>query len=194
MSPILGIYASQISGKLWEPAGAYDALWSTTLAASASSVTISGIPQTYRHLQIRVIARSTLAGNNADNIALRINADSGNNYTTHSVRGSNSLATASAFVNLGYGYLPSTSPSSGNLASTFAGAVVDLLDYTNINKTKVLRTLSGFSENASSGNTGAENIQLSSVLWNNTSTVTSIEFTNSSSFAQYTSFALYGVK
>jgi hypothetical protein len=42
--PIPGIFASAISGNLWEPAGGYDALWSTTLAASASSITISNIP------------------------------------------------------------------------------------------------------------------------------------------------------
>jgi hypothetical protein len=173
----------------------YESIQTVTVGSGgAPSVTFSSIPSTYTHLQIRAIARSTIAGTNADNIALRINADSGNNYTTHALRGSNQEATASAFANLSYGYIPSTSPSSGNLSNTFCGAVIDLLDYRNTNKTKVLRTLSGFDENNSSGNTGAANIQLSSVLWNSTSAVTSIEFVNSGNFAQYTTFALYGIK
>lgn len=176
------------------PSTDYESIQTVTLGSAQSSITFSSIPSTYTHLQIRAIARSTIAGTNADNIALRINGDTGNNYTTHALRGSNLTATASAFTSLGYGYLPSTSPSSGNLASTFCGAVVDLLDYRNTNKTKVLRTLSGFDENNSSGNSGAANIQLSSVLWNSTSAVTSIEFTNSGNFAQYSSFALYGIK
>jgi hypothetical protein len=172
----------------------YESISTVTLGSAQSSITFSSIPSTYTHLQIRAIARSSIAGTNADNIALRINGDTGNNYTTHALRGSNSLATASAFTSLGYGYLPSTSPSSGNLASTFCGVVLDLLDYTNTNKTKVLRTLSGFDENQASGNAGAPNIQFSSVLWNSTSAVTSIEFTNSGNFVQYSSFALYGIK
>jgi hypothetical protein len=44
MTPILGIMASQISGHLWEPQGAYDALSTVTLSANASSVSFTGIP------------------------------------------------------------------------------------------------------------------------------------------------------
>ena len=35
--PILGIWASQISGKLWAPAGAYDALATVTVPAGGAS-------------------------------------------------------------------------------------------------------------------------------------------------------------
>jgi hypothetical protein len=84
VSPILGIYASQISGHLFAPSGAYDSIATATFTGSALSVTFSSIPSTYTHLQIRGLAR-TPSGN--DQIDLRFNGDSGNNYSMHGLSG-----------------------------------------------------------------------------------------------------------
>jgi len=59
MSPILGIYASQITGHLnpFTPTGSYDALASYTVpSGGASTITFAGIPTggQYTHLQLRV--------------------------------------------------------------------------------------------------------------------------------------------
>jgi hypothetical protein len=185
------ILGSLSSGVVVAPSS-YESIATVTVGSGGSaSISFTSIPSTYTHLQIRGIARSTLAGTTPDNVAFRINGDSGSNYTTHSLRGSNATVTASNFVSLSYAYLPSTSSAAGSLGSVFAAVVLDLLDYRNTNKTKVFRTLSGFNENNTSG---PSNIQFQSALWNSTSAVTSIEFTNSANFAEYSQFALYGIK
>jgi hypothetical protein len=194
MSPVLGIIASSIQ-KGGGPTGAYDALWSTTLSSTTSSITIGGIPNTYEHLQLRIYARSTLAGTSSDNIAFRINGDTGSNYSTHNLYGTGAGAFSAAFAGLSYGYLPSVISSSGNLANTFAGVIVDLLDYASSTKNKTIRALGGFDENANSGGSVYDNrIQLSSAFWNSTAPLNSIVFGTSASFASGTTFALYGIK
>ncbi len=86
MSPILGIWASQISGRLWEPQGAYDALATVTPSGSTGTITFAGIPSTYKHLQIRAIGRSDYAGSNVQ-LAMRFNSDTAANYSTHNLIG-----------------------------------------------------------------------------------------------------------
>lgn len=189
MSPILGIYASQISGHLWEPAGAYDALWSTTLSASASSITISNIPSTYKHLQLRLMLRdSATSVNQARSSSIRFNSDTGNNYVSHLLSGDGSTTASSysaASSNINFTSLENTN------SSIFSVAVIDILDYTNTNKNKTVRTLVGWDAN------GSGIVGMWSSLWLNTNAITSISlgarngFTGS--FPQYSSFALYGI-
>ena len=83
MAPILGIYASQISGHLFAPSGAYDSIATTTVGAGgASSITFSSIPSTYTHLQVRITAKGN-RGIVIENAYLTFNGDSGTNYNAH---------------------------------------------------------------------------------------------------------------
>jgi hypothetical protein len=95
VSPILGIYASQISGHLFAPSGAYDSIATATFTGSALSVTFSSIPSTYTHLQIRGLAR-TPSGN--DQIDLRFNGDSGNNYSMHGLSGDGASVASEGYL------------------------------------------------------------------------------------------------
>jgi hypothetical protein len=164
-----------------------------------STVTFNNIPQQYTHLQIRVFSRiNNPTGDNWWGDFLNFNGDMTNtNYNMHQLStyrtsgGAVAIESTSTSNQLVFNNVLMASSVSTSIHTV---SICDLLDYTNTNKTKVLRTLSGFDENNASGNTGAANIQLSSVLWNSTSAVTSIEFTNSGNFAQYSSFALYGIK
>jgi hypothetical protein len=67
---------------------------------------------------------------------------------------------------------------------------MDILDYTSTNKNKTVRSLGGFDRN------GGGIITLSSSLWFKTpEAITSIRLKpQSSSWTQYSSFALYGIK
>lgn len=66
---------------------------------------------------------------------------------------------------------------------------MDVLDYKNTNKYKTSRFLSGYDAN------GSGVIMLNSELWMSTAAITSITIDNTgSNFAQYSSFALYGVR
>ena len=184
MSPILGIYASQISGHLWEPAGAYDALWSTTLSATTSTVTISNIPQTYKHLQLRFILKPNATGSY---IKVSFNGNvSTSSYTWHYLSGNGTSASAGG---AGTGTYPGCIVNNlTGTTNTFATGIMDILDYNNTNKNKTTRTLSGSDKNGS----GA--IDLASSLWLSTSAISSISlsYDQNDSFVQYSSFALYG--
>jgi hypothetical protein len=74
--------------------------------------------------------------------------------------------------------------------TNFGGFIVDILDYTSTNKNKTIRCLCGFDAN------GSGNLGLVSGLWRNSgSAITSLElFPQSGVIAQYSSFALYGIK
>ena len=187
--PALGFFAKPVIAGGGGPEGAYDALATVTLSASASSVTFVGIPSGYKHLQIRAIAKTDRAETD-DVILMQFNGDTAANYSWHWLRGNGSVAASGATANasnisIQYG-------ASGNSGATnvFAASIVDILDYENTNKNKTTRTLNGMDLNGSGW------IYLQSGNWRSTSAVTSITLNRQygSNFNQYSSFALYGIK
>jgi len=76
-------------------------------------------------------------------------------------------------------------------ANCFGVVVIDILDYANTNKYKTTRALAGLDINAAGGF-----IALRSGNWRNTNAITTITLKPESSriFAQYSQFALYGIK
>jgi len=190
MSPLLGIYASQITGKLFAPTGAYDSIATTNVGSGGtSSITFSSIPSTYTHLQIRGIARTNRSAAAQDAIRYRFNSDSGSNYTLHYLLGNGSAASAGASTSNTSGYMDGFTMSD-SLANSFGAFNLDILDYANTNKYKTCRALSAREDNTS----GA--VWLESTLWINTSAISSIVLTPLSGtlINQYSSFALYGIK
>jgi len=189
--PIPGILASQISGHLSGPQGAYDALASVTLSASATSVVFAGIPSGYKHLQIRVLAQGTRATYGTGDLYLQFNGDSSSNYAFHYLEGDGSSASASSSASTTIIFAGRTGTTTGG---TFGGAITDILDYANNNKFKTVRSLYGTDLNGTVGGIGGRS-GLCSGLWLSTLAISSITLTPSSSpFTQYSSFALYGVK
>ena len=181
MSPILGIYASQISGHLFTfPASSYESIASTTVGAGGSStVTFSSIPSTYTHLQIRSLNRGGSSGN------VRFNSDTGNNYTRHYLEGTGTSAVAGGASSQPYIDIFGNTTT----ASIFAVNIIDILDYANTNKYKTARNLSGVDTN------GGGYVGIQSGLWMNSSAISTITLTSAGgNFAQYSSFALYGIK
>ena len=190
MSPILGIYASQISGHLYTLTGNYDALATVTVPSTAiSSITFAGIPQTgYSHLQIRAITR----GNNADvddDIQILFNNDSSASYTYKQLSGNGTSATSGGDVSQTTTRVIRATGATAQ-ANTFGAGVVDILDYTNITKTKVLRILTGQDSN------GSGVVDLRSLLYNKTDAIHTMTLSSryGSLISQYSQFALYGVK
>jgi hypothetical protein len=185
----VGIYASQISGHLWAPNGAMDALATVTVpSGGAASIEFAGIPQGYKHLQLRVLARSGSTASGGNYLSMRFNGDSGSNYTYHALQGDGSSATAAGLASQNTVYLQRMA--NNNDASGIYGAmVVDLLDYSNVTKYKTVRNLGAYDAN------GSGRVYFSSSAWMNTAAVTSISIApESSTFNQYSSFALYGVR
>ena len=187
--PVLGIVASQISGHLFAPSGAYDSIATYAITTNTASVTFSSIPQTYTHLQIRMIARTNAAAV-GDAAIISLNSDTNsNNYTYHEIVGNG--ATVSAYGSGAPETMQMYSCTGATAAaSVFGVGITDLLDYTNTNKYKTQRNLGGRDNN------GSGQMRIHSSLWMNTNAITSIALTPSigTAFVQYSSFALYGIK
>jgi hypothetical protein len=185
-------YSSWLAGNSvfvpWEPAGAYDSIATTTLSTATASVTFSSIPQTYTHLQIRAIARGT---STVDSWVMSCNSDTTTNYNSHYLYGNGTSISTATQGNAAYMFMGSM-PTSSSTANSFGSAVVDILDYTSVNKKKTLRSLTGQDNNGSGG------MVLFSGIWFNTpaaiSTLTLFPNASTGNFAQYSSFALYGIK
>ena len=193
--PILGIMASQISGHLWSPEGAYDALATVTLSATTASITFAGIPTSYKHLQIRGIAR-TNTGTSLQDVRIRFNSDSASNYSSHKLYGDGTGAYAAGNASQTSGF-SGLAVDGGVGASFISASIIDILDYTSTTKVKTVRVLSGNDSNTS---TSVGYLQYGSSAWykNTSSVYESINnidlILTANSFAQYSSFALYGVK
>jgi hypothetical protein len=195
MSPILGSrggLSASAYGLFGAAAGAnsYESISTVTVSTAVSSITFSSIPATYKHLQIRYLAKTSRAAVN-DYAKLEINADTtAANYRSHTLNADGASVYAGTAANATeIGGFP------GNTnASMFGVGILDFLDYTNTNKYKTIRMLDGFDQNSAS--TGAAYVALESGLWMSSSAITSIKITPGTgpNFVQYSSFALYGIK
>jgi len=185
---ILGTIASQFSSK---PSNSFESIATVTVGAGGqSSIVFNSIPQTYKHLQIRGIGALTGSSSDYWNQPFYFNADTGANYARHGIR---SFGTSGP-ISIGAtgstrGYLYDCMPTSAS-GLFFGSIVVDILEYANTSKLKVVRGLSG---NDANGLGGAG---ISSTLWNNTSAINSITFEGDAgkNFIQNSQFALYGIK
>lgn len=181
--PILGIMASQNYPRI---TNSYESIQTVTLSSSSATVSFTSIPATFKHLQVRAFYQNNQGTSSLDYMQLRFNSDTGNNYVSHRLRGNGSAASASYIAATNYAY-PTLSVQ--GVANVYGGAVIDILDYTNTNKNKVVRTLAGFDAN------GAGDIGLNSNLWLSTTAITTIDLsTQTGNLNTYSSFALYGIK
>ena len=191
MTPILGIMASSISGSK-AVTTAYESIATTTVGSGgAANITFSSIAATYTHLQIRGIIRGTTATPDYNGLRIQLNSDTGANYAWHELFGDG--ATAASYSGSSTTYMDDIGILTGgtNTANIFGANIIDILDYASTTKTKTVRSLSGQNSNNTYGG-----IRLSSGLWNSTSAVTSIKlfYGASATIAEYSSFALYGIK
>ena len=190
--PILGSLASQNTKSfLFAPSGAYDSIATVTVGGGgAASAEFTSIPATYTHLQIRGIPKAAGTANIAVNGLVQINSDTGSNYSRHLLDGNGSSATSTGSSSQSsIVFCPIPDSNIAGSGSMFAGFIMDILDYANTNKYKTSRAFAGVEDNT----TGYSWMHSSN--WRNTNAITSIKFTPATgNYAQYTSFALYGVK
>lgn len=163
----------------------------TVGAGGTASITFSNIDQSYQHLQIRGIARSSVSAE-SDAFRIRLNGDAGNNYARHILYGNGASVYSMAASSANLGTASGAVTGSTATANTFGVFILDILDYSSTAKNKTLRSIYGFDYNST-----VSEIGLTSSLWMNSSTaVTSMNlFTGSSSnIVQFSTIQLYGVK
>ncbi len=166
----------------------YESIQTYTVGAGGqATISFTLIPSTYKHLQIRYVVRSTQAATETG-INARLNSDTGSNYAWHYIFGDGASVAASGSATQNAFNLVNVAGANAT-ASAFAAGVFDILDYTNTSKYKTVRLLQGWDGN------GSGRINFSSGLWMNTAANNAVEFYPSSgNWAQYSSFALYGIK
>jgi hypothetical protein len=170
----------------------YESIATVTLDTNTTRVVISSIPQTYKHLQVRLLGRSTRAVL-VEAAWLSFNGDYGSSsglYTNHLLTADGAAVTSADITptqgGIAYGLVPCANAAS----NIFGSAVIDILDYTNTSKLKVGRSLTGEDRN------GSGIIRISSGVWRSGDAITSIAFDTQQggNFTPYSSFALYGIK
>jgi hypothetical protein len=184
MSPLPGIYASQITGHL--VTNSFESIATVTVGAGGTStISFTSIPSTYKHLQLRYISNNTAA---AYYILLRFNSDSGTNYSSHQLTGNGTSVSASAGVSNTQIELPRNSGTFNS--SIMSVGIADILDYANTSKYKTVRALGGYDTN---GNGQA--VDFNSGAWLNTTAVNSITLSAiAGNYNTYSQFALYGIR
>jgi hypothetical protein len=157
---------------------------------STSSVVFSNLADfasTYKHLQIRYIARSA-TGAAADSLGLRFNGDTGANYTSHKLEGDGSSVTSSADVSASTIGLGASLPAASAASNIFGSGVIDILDTYSTTKNKTTRSLYGM--------TGVNRIVLHSGVYRSTTSTTSltVNLSSAANFAAGSRFSIYGIR
>lgn len=171
--------------------GAYDVLGSATLATSADYILFSGIPYGYTHLQLKMIMRSTRT-EASDSLHLVFNGDA-SSYPRHYLYGNGSTAAvyaeSSSAGNIG-GYITEVATAANASSGIFGHSIVDILDASNPNKYKTVRSLGGYDAN------GSGSVSFNSHLWMNTAPVTSIKIQSGGAgdWVAGSTISLYGVR
>jgi hypothetical protein len=167
--------------------GDFESIQTITVGSGgAANIEFTSIPATYTHLQLRGLTRTNRASDE-DIFKMRFNSDTTEtNYYNHYLEGS----TTAIYVGASNQSWIGLTTSATMTANTFGGYVIDILDYANTNKFKTTRALGCYRRNA--GGT----IWINSHLWKNTNAISTITFVPNlgTNFAQYSTFALYGIK
>ena len=184
----LGILAASGAGG----GSSYESIATVTAAGGEASLSFTSIPSTYKHLQIRAIARDTSTSTGSTGYALRLNGDGGTNYTWHRLYGNGTSVTAAGSVSQSYLNVDQSDLGGSSTASVFAASIIDFHDYASTTKNKTVRMFAGGDGNSSSG---SYYLGLSSSVWLSTSAITSITiYAAQTAFAASSTFALYGIK
>jgi hypothetical protein len=161
------------------PTPTYTPLATVTLGSSASSVTFSSIPATYRDLILVCLAGFSDTGITA---RIRFNNDFGSNYHLVSLRGNGTTASTRSSSGTGSAFLSDTTPSA---TTTRLQLNVSVIDYSATDKHKMVLSRA---DNASAGTDLVTN------RWANTAAITSMAITPSTgTWSAGSTFNLYGI-
>ena len=183
------------SNKLWDQTTFQSGMFSiATIVAGADAdyFDFTNIPQTYQHLQLRVTGAGAYNPGGSGYIEswIGLNVTGGTAPTTgytHRMWGDGASVTSNSSAQT---TLLSTPWIPYGLNNAYVGSyIIDIIDYANLTKNKVIRSMGGYDANGSgmaSFHSGYENI---------TSAISTIRVsTNSGAFKAGAICALYGIK
>ena len=165
----------------------FESIATITLGGS-STFSFTNIPQTYDHLQLRIVSRGTRSGTLTYH-QIRMNGDTTGSYTYHGLRVYDYSVSSEGPAGSDLIYI-NVSTASGATSGYFGTSIVDILDYSKTNKTKTIRSFGG----AVAGPFMDMQAGTHSGIWTKTNAITSIQIQpDTSSFAANSTVALYGV-
>jgi hypothetical protein len=158
----------------------YDKIATNTLGSAAATVTFSSIPGTYTDLVLVVNAVTNVT---TGQIAIRLNGDTGTNYSRTILWGNGTTTGSYRNANENYAFTGFYT----NLWTTQTINIFQINNYVNANVNKTILSRSN--------NTG-EAVMTGANLWRNTAAITSLELSISggSSYSTGSMFTLYGIK
>jgi hypothetical protein len=167
---------------------------SAVIASNNEEPTFTNIPQNFTHLQFRIVGRSPATSTGGYSSAfdwpyMRFNGVSSTaSYSDRRLNGDGAAVTSATSINdttaMRVGIMPSNSATAG----IFGVSIIDILDYSNTNKNKTIRYISGCDAN------GSGLAVFGSGLFSNTSAVTSVFFGGwTSGYLVGTRIDLYGI-
>lgn len=181
MTPILGVIASS---RLVAPAGDYESIQTVVSTAGQSSISLTSIPSTYKHLQVRM---SNIKYQGDQLIKITYNSNGSSIYGSHTFIGNGSV-TASSGGGSNTRWDALYVPNNAGSPNIGMAAVLDIFDYT-ADTNKSSRLFLGVDFNGS-GRVGYEDC-----LFLSTTAISTITFAPfSTTFIAGCKFALYGIK
>jgi len=157
----------------------------TVGVSGSASIDFTSIPQTYTDLKILISAKNNRA-DTLDHLLIGFNGST-TSFTNRQLTGSSTTPSTSTSVARSVGVINSAS----STASVFNNGEVYIPNYTSAN------TKSYSADSVTEINSTSDNfLCLTAGLWSNTAAITSISLTNNvgTSFVQYTTATLYGIK
>jgi hypothetical protein len=171
-----------------------EAIATTYLEDEAASVTFSSIPQTYEHLQIRMLSRNTY-NYFQGSPRLTFNGAAGTAYSSHDINGTSTTVDSGRSEGEAWTKIPRLTTGNGDnnyadrlKTGDYGPAIIDIWDYRNTNKNRVAMAISG----AALTTTGRY-VSIASGLYTNATTVTSITLDSDGSWMRGSVFSLYGL-
>jgi hypothetical protein len=188
------IKSGEKTSKFWDQSAVefnsdYELITTTVLTTDTASVTFGSLgdySSTYKHLQIRLVARSSRSGETDSRMRLQFNNITSSNYFQHNLTGTGSAVTSGATTGVSSIEIGRIT-ANDSAANNFGAAIIDVFDPYSTSKNKTFRSLTG--------STNLNRIMLLSGSLAETGSVTEIklleEFAN---FKTGSRFSLYGIK
>jgi hypothetical protein len=192
--PILGTIASQVPANFQN--NSFESIATVSVGAGGTStIDFTSVPQTYKHLQIRYISKNDVTANtNLDSFYISFNGVGGSSYSWYRLEGLwNGTVQSYGLTSTGNIWIGPHLTSHSSWANMFSPGVIEILDYADTNKFKAVRKIGGATTNGAGTEPGE--VALNSGSFQSTSAITSISLSRGgSNLAQYSHFALYGIK
>jgi hypothetical protein len=179
---LLNTILGSLSGGVAAATGSYESIASAAGTGSSNTITFSSIPSTYASLQVRF---SGLQVSGATTITMRLNGDTGTNYSRHLLTGEGGTITVVGAANVNAIAVAGWNTGASTTYPTVG--IIDIHDYASTTKNKTVRIFSGIDINSNG------DIELNSGGYFSTTAITSIDIIGGT-WTTSSTFALYGIK